>query len=163
MPDSSTIKFPRTFWIWQLQHPHPEWSMITSVWNCSVGVFRRFPRLQILRELLEGDAFLKYMASIYVFVTEPSNKEGALHCARQQIVSNNTLFHSFGSAGLPAYVQSKPFSFKSWQPPNFRTSEEGNGKAETNRQRKENEQRLGDKVGPIVNSIYLLISSFSVD
>lgn len=103
------------------------------------------------------------MASIYVFVTEPSNKEGALHCARQQIVSNNTLFHSFGSAGLPAYVQSKPFSFKSWQPPNFRTSEEGNGKAETNRQRKENEQRLGDKVGPIVNSIYLLISSFSVD
>ncbi|KAF8211200.1 hypothetical protein K438DRAFT_1568952 [Mycena galopus ATCC 62051] len=98
-----------------------------------------YERLELL-----GDAFLKYMASIYVFVNEPSDKEGALHTARQQIVSNNTLFHSFHSAGLPAYVQSKPFSFKSWLPPNFKTSEEI--VKESNRQRKKNEQRLGDKV-----------------
>ncbi|KAJ7276292.1 hypothetical protein B0H12DRAFT_1227452 [Mycena haematopus] len=119
----------RPCWIWPLQHLRPEWSMITSAWNCLVG-----------------DAFLKYMASIYVFVTEPSDKEGALHTARQQIVSNNTLFHSFYSAGLPAYVQSKPFSPKSWQPPNFKTSEESKVKVESSKQRNKNEQRLGDKV-----------------
>ncbi|KAJ7699997.1 hypothetical protein B0H17DRAFT_1196016 [Mycena rosella] len=98
-----------------------------------------YERLELL-----GDSFLKYLASIYVFVNEPSNKEGALHTARQHLVSNNTLFRSFDSAGLPSYVQSKPFSPKFWQPPNFRTSEEP--KAESNRHRKETEQRLGDKV-----------------
>ncbi|KAJ6599151.1 hypothetical protein DFH09DRAFT_1243597 [Mycena vulgaris] len=101
-----------------------------------------YERLELL-----GDSFLKYLASIYVFVNEPSNKEGALHTARQYLVSNNTLFHSFDSAGLPSYVQSKPFSSKSWQPPNFRTSEEPQTKsAESHRHRKEYEQRLGDKV-----------------
>ncbi|KAJ7937137.1 ribonuclease III [Mycena leptocephala] len=78
-----------------------------------------YERLEFL-----GDSFLKYLSSIYVFVNEPSNKEGALHIARQQIVSNSTLFRSCDTAGLPSYVQSKPFSSKSWQPPNFRTSEE---------------------------------------
>ncbi|KAK7061646.1 hypothetical protein R3P38DRAFT_2494335 [Favolaschia claudopus] len=92
-----------------------------------------------------GDAVLKYMASIYVFVIEPSNTEGALHTARQLIISNSALFLSSGRSGLPAYVQSKPFTIKSWQPPNFKISEE-NEKARSNRQKKENEQRLGDKI-----------------
>ncbi|KAJ7179907.1 hypothetical protein C8R43DRAFT_1084028 [Mycena crocata] len=100
-----------------------------------------YERLELL-----GDSFLKYLSSIYVFVNEPSNKEGALHFARQRIISNDTLFRSFESAGLASYVQSKPFSAKTWQPPNFRTSEEDQQKADANRQRKENEQRLGDKV-----------------
>ncbi|KAJ7744529.1 hypothetical protein DFH07DRAFT_925095 [Mycena maculata] len=99
-----------------------------------------YERLELL-----GDSFLKYLASIYVFVNEPSNKEGALHIARQHIVSNSTLFQSFESAGLPPYVQSGPFGVKTWQPPNFRTSEDGQSK-ESNRHRKESEQRLGDKV-----------------
>lgn len=86
------------------------------------------------------------MSTIYVFVNEPSNKEGALHTARQHIVSNNTLLRSFDSAGLPCYVQYKPFSAKSWQPPNFRTSEDPPSKTEFQRHRKENEQTLGDKV-----------------
>ncbi|KAJ6539259.1 hypothetical protein B0H19DRAFT_1314532 [Mycena capillaripes] len=88
-----------------------------------------YERLELL-----GDSFLKYLASIYVFVNEPSNKEGALHIARQHIVSNSTLFHSCDSAGLPPYIQSKPFSSKSWQPPNFRTSEETQAKSEPHRQ-----------------------------
>ncbi|KAJ7507711.1 hypothetical protein B0H11DRAFT_1968259 [Mycena galericulata] len=100
-----------------------------------------YERLELL-----GDSFLKYLASIYVFVNEPSNKEGALHTARQHIVSNSTLFQSCHSAGLPPYVQSRPFGAKTWLPPNFRTSEETTLKVESNRHRKESEQRLGDKV-----------------
>ncbi|KAJ7781333.1 hypothetical protein B0H16DRAFT_1658943 [Mycena metata] len=105
-------------------------------------------RIEYDYERLEwlGDSFLKFLTSIYVFVNEPSNNEGVLHTARQHLVSNSTLFHSSHSAGLPAYVQSRPFSIKSWQPPNFRTSEEGQTTADSNRHRKENEQRLGDKV-----------------
>ncbi|KAJ7499006.1 hypothetical protein FB451DRAFT_1203918 [Mycena latifolia] len=98
-----------------------------------------YERLELL-----GDSFLKYLSSIYVFVNEPSNKEGALHTARQHIVSNNTLFRNFDSAGLVPYVQSRPFSSKFWQPPNFRTSEQTSLAA--HKHRKEGEQRLGDKV-----------------
>jgi endoribonuclease Dicer len=66
-----------------------------------------------------GDAFLKYLSSIYVFVTNPAQKEGTLHIHRQRIISNKSLLQNASRTGLPQYIQGKPFSFKSWQPPNF--------------------------------------------
>ncbi|KAJ6538596.1 hypothetical protein B0H10DRAFT_2140601 [Mycena sp. CBHHK59/15] len=68
-------------------------------------------------ELL-GDSFLKFLSSIYVFVNEP----------------------------LACLVQAKHFGPKSWQPPNFRISEDPPTKAESSKLRRESEQRLGDKV-----------------
>ena len=67
-----------------------------------------------------GDAFLKYLSSVYVFVTNPSLSEGSLHIARQKIISNKSLLQNTTRTGLPAYIQSKAFAFKSWQPPHFR-------------------------------------------
>ncbi|KAF8192504.1 hypothetical protein BJ912DRAFT_263253 [Pholiota molesta] len=52
----------------------------------SAGLEYDYERLELL-----GDAFLKYLASIYVFVTNPSLSEGALHVARQKIISNKSL------------------------------------------------------------------------
>ena len=66
-----------------------------------------------------GDAFLKYLSSVYAFVTNPSLTEGALHIARQKIISNKSLLQNATRIGLPAYIQSKAFAFKSWQPPHF--------------------------------------------
>ena len=66
-----------------------------------------------------GDAFLKYLSSVYAFVTNPSLSEGALHIARQKIISNKSLLQNATRIGLPAYIQSKAFAFKSWQPPHF--------------------------------------------
>ncbi|KAF7301346.1 hypothetical protein MIND_00699800 [Mycena indigotica] len=102
-----------------------------------------YERLELL-----GDSFLKYLASIYVFVNEPSNREGALHRARQQIVNNQCLFRSVDCVGLPAYIQSKAFSVKAWQPPNFQVTENAGVKTEVMEKKlqKEREQRLGDKV-----------------
>ncbi|KAF8897452.1 hypothetical protein BD779DRAFT_1608060 [Infundibulicybe gibba] len=68
---------------------------------------------------LFGDAFLKYLSSIYVFVTHPIKTEGALHMARQKIISNLTLLHASNSIGLPPFIQSKPFTIRAWRPPNF--------------------------------------------
>lgn len=67
-----------------------------------------------------GDAFLKYLASIYVFVTNPSLTEGALHVSRQKIISNRSLLFHASRIGMPAFIQSKAFAYKGWQPPNFR-------------------------------------------
>ena len=74
----------------------------TSVWNYLVP----HSRLEIDNQLTldaTGDAFLKYLSTIYVFVTNPTFSEGALHSERQQLISNKSLFHNARHKGLPAY------------------------------------------------------------
>jgi endoribonuclease Dicer len=68
---------------------------------------------------IAGDSFLKYLSTIYVFVTNPSQNEGAMHIARQRIISNKALLHSAVPTGLPSFIQAKPFAIRTWQPPNF--------------------------------------------
>ena len=62
---------------------------------------------------------MKYLSSIYVFVTNPAQKEGTLHIHRQRIISNRSLLENANRSGLPQYIQAKPFSSRLWQPPNF--------------------------------------------
>jgi endoribonuclease Dicer len=73
-----------------------------------------YERLELL-----GDAYLKYLSSIYLFVTNPSQHEGALHSARLRIISNRALFLNAESIGLAPYIQAKPLVAKQWSPPNF--------------------------------------------
>ncbi|TDL29625.1 ribonuclease III [Rickenella mellea] len=73
-----------------------------------------YERLELL-----GDAYLKYLSSIYLFVTNPSEHEGALHVSRQRIISNRSLLRNADRSGLPQFIQSKPFTTKLWAPPNF--------------------------------------------
>ncbi|GBE79140.1 hypothetical protein SCP_0203370 [Sparassis crispa] len=70
-----------------------------------------YERLELL-----GDAFLKFMSSIYCYMTMPSKNEGGLHASRQQIISNKALKSGAVRVGLPPYIQSKPFAVKLWQP-----------------------------------------------
>ncbi|KAF7331986.1 hypothetical protein MKEN_00078900 [Mycena kentingensis (nom. inval.)] len=107
-------------------------------------------RMEVNYERLEflGDSFLKFLASVYIFVHEPTNKEGALHYARQDIISNRALFRCVEAAGLPPYIQSKGFAIKNWRPPNFSSPEDANvsDQLAAKKRKKEGEQRLGDKV-----------------
>jgi endoribonuclease Dicer len=73
-----------------------------------------YERLELL-----GDAYLKYLSSIYLFVTNPSQHEGALHSARLRIISNRALFLNAENVGLAPYIQAKPLVPKQWCPPNF--------------------------------------------
>jgi len=68
---------------------------------------------------MQGDSFLKYFSSVYVFVFNPALSEGALHKARQHLISNKVLKQCGLAIGLPSYIQGKTFSYKLWQPPNF--------------------------------------------
>ncbi|KAH9938657.1 ribonuclease III domain-containing protein [Fomitopsis serialis] len=72
---------------------------------------RDYERLELL-----GDALLKYVASVYLFVTMPSAGEGDLHMIRQDIVSNKALLNCASELGLPPYIHSKPFVAKVWEP-----------------------------------------------
>ncbi|PPQ92348.1 LOW QUALITY PROTEIN: hypothetical protein CVT25_008698 [Psilocybe cyanescens] len=81
----------------------------------SAGLEYDYERLELL-----GDAFLKYLSTIYVFVANPSLNEGSLHVARQKIISNKSLLLHSTRVGLPEYIQSKVFPYKTWHPPHFR-------------------------------------------
>ena len=66
-----------------------------------------------------GDAYLKYLASIYLFVTFPTLPEGSLHVARQRIISNRSLLRNANRCDIPQYIQIRSFSLKDWSPPNY--------------------------------------------
>jgi endoribonuclease Dicer len=73
-----------------------------------------YERLELL-----GDAYLKYLSSIYLFVTNPAQHEGALHSARLRIISNKALFVNAESVGLAPYIQAKALAPRQWTPPNY--------------------------------------------
>lgn len=66
-----------------------------------------------------GDAYLKYLYSSYLFVTDSAQREGALHQARLKVISNKALLANAKLAGLPQYIQARSFSYKGWKPPFF--------------------------------------------
>ncbi len=73
-----------------------------------------YERLELL-----GDAYLKYLSSIYLFVTNPAQHEGALHSARLRIISNKALFINAEGVGLAPYIQAKPLALRQWIPLNY--------------------------------------------
>ncbi|CCM05650.1 uncharacterized protein FIBRA_07880 [Fibroporia radiculosa] len=93
------------------QHTILEEHLIAALTPPSASVAFDYERLELF-----GDAFLKYVASIYCFVTTPHVREGALHMARQKIISNKALLTGANRIGLPPYIQSKPFVAKTWTP-----------------------------------------------
>ncbi|KAI0649982.1 ribonuclease III [Trametes meyenii] len=71
-----------------------------------------YERLEFL-----GDAFLKVVASNYLYVTLPTAGEGVLHYERQGIIGNKTLHECAMRVGVCPYIQHKRFVAKLWQPP----------------------------------------------
>ncbi|KAJ3736470.1 hypothetical protein DFJ43DRAFT_1052289 [Lentinula guzmanii] len=84
----------------------------------SAGIEYDYERLELL-----GDAFLKLLSSIYIFVIYPKADEASMHNYRQAIISNKSLWKNAIAVGLPAFVQSRPFSLKGWFPPRLSTSD----------------------------------------
>ncbi|KAG6900909.1 hypothetical protein C0993_004346 [Termitomyces sp. T159_Od127] len=80
----------------------------------SCGAEYHYERLELF-----GDAFLKFLSSTYLFVSCPTHKEGSLHIARQGLISNKSLFQHACRAGIPHYIQSKPFTPRLWTPALF--------------------------------------------
>ncbi|KAI0786396.1 hypothetical protein C8Q75DRAFT_271436 [Abortiporus biennis] len=87
------------------EHLIPALTTPSAVLDCN------YERLEFL-----GDTFLKYVASIYVYITMPNKQESALHHARLQIINNKALLRAAILAGLPPYIHAKPFVAKVWQP-----------------------------------------------
>ncbi|KAF9055191.1 ribonuclease III [Hymenopellis radicata] len=92
----------------------PSCMLLPAITAPSVGYDYDYERLELL-----GDAFLKYISSIYVFVVHPE-KEGVLHAIRKDLISNASLLSRAVHIGLPQYVQAKNPLLKMWLPPHFK-------------------------------------------
>ena len=55
-------------------------------------------------------------------MTYPTQQEGAMHVARQKIISNRSLLQNAREADVPQYIQSKPFTPRAWIPYNFKVA-----------------------------------------
>ncbi|KAJ3869715.1 hypothetical protein EV359DRAFT_69777 [Lentinula novae-zelandiae] len=82
-----------------LSHCVSEGLLHAAISAPSAGIEYDYERLELL-----GDAFLKLLSSIYIFVM-------------QAIIANKSLLRNAVAVGLPAFIQSRPFSFKGWHPP----------------------------------------------
>ncbi|KAJ3766364.1 hypothetical protein FB446DRAFT_794179 [Lentinula raphanica] len=91
----------------------------------SAGIEYDYERLELL-----GDAFLKLLSSIYVFVTYPKADESSMHNHRQALISNKSLWKNAIAVGLPSSIRSRPLSFKGWSVPRTPTSDTGEKKEE---------------------------------
>jgi endoribonuclease Dicer len=113
-------------------HVIPERLLHMSISAPSAGIEYDYERLELFGEYymmliyphhpvngFSGDAFLKYLSSIYVFVTNPTQNESSLHIIRQRIINNKALMQHAFRSHLPEFIQAKPFVLRSWQPPNF--------------------------------------------
>ncbi|KAF8322084.1 hypothetical protein DL93DRAFT_2051002 [Clavulina sp. PMI_390] len=92
-----------------------EKAVLTAITAPSAAVEFDFERQELL-----GDAYLKYLSSIYLFVTYPTQQEGQMHIARQRIISNRSLLQRAREADVPQYIQAKPFAPKLWVPYNYK-------------------------------------------
>ncbi|KAI4522283.1 ribonuclease III [Schizophyllum commune Loenen D] len=98
----------------------------------SAGFDRNYERLE-----LYGDAFLKYLASLHLFVMSHHNdSEGKLHAARRPLISNQKLMECSLALGLPSFVIGKPFVIRFWAPANFRMNPPG-GSAEKGKEKEQ--------------------------
>ncbi|KAI9294789.1 hypothetical protein K502DRAFT_304512, partial [Neoconidiobolus thromboides FSU 785] len=73
-----------------------------------------YERLELL-----GDAYLKFISSMDVFLRFPQHHEAQLHNRRLRIISNRSLFRLCRDLELYKYVNPKPFIKSKWYPINF--------------------------------------------
>ncbi|KAJ3038714.1 Dicer-like protein 1 [Rhizophlyctis rosea] len=73
---------------------------------------RNYERLEIL-----GDAFLKVLQTVHLFVHHPERQEGWLSVARNRAENNGVLQEHAVQTGVAGFVLSEPLSRRTWVPP----------------------------------------------
>ncbi|KAI0241525.1 Dicer-like protein 1 [Massospora cicadina] len=80
----------------------------------SASLPQDYERLELL-----GDSFLKFMATVHLYIARPKDDEGKLHCHRIRKICNKALFQKCTQFGLAQYFNWRPLDKAKWRPPNF--------------------------------------------
>ncbi|KAH9853812.1 ribonuclease III [Lenzites betulinus] len=95
-------------------HSISEQQLLVALSTRAAWTEHNYERLEFL-----GDAFLKVVASNFLYVTMPGAGEGELHTARQGIIGNKVLHECAMRLGICPYIQHKRVVAKLWQPPHI--------------------------------------------
>ncbi|KAJ9078333.1 Dicer-like protein 1 [Entomophthora muscae] len=87
--------------------------LLEAFTSTTANVSMNYERLELL-----GDSYLKFVASLDVYVRFPKKHEGQLHCQRVRIIGNRTMYRAAKERDLPAYFITQPFNRRTWCPPN---------------------------------------------
>ncbi|KAI8065560.1 hypothetical protein BC940DRAFT_241014, partial [Gongronella butleri] len=80
----------------------------------SASMEMNYERLETL-----GDSFLKFVATISLFINFPLSNEGELHCMRIKAICNQSLYRAAKRLKLYRYVTSQAFNRRHWRPHGF--------------------------------------------
>jgi len=117
----------------------------------SANMDKDYERLETL-----GDSFLKFIATIRLFIMFPQSHEGQLHCQRIRIICNKALYRAARRLQLYKHITSQPFNRRRWRPPHFKTSEEDEEDLRIKLRRHElSDKTLADIVEATLGAAYL--------
>jgi dsRNA-specific ribonuclease len=88
------------------------WHVVEAITASSAQCVTNYQRYEFV-----GDSILKFIISGQLFVDHKNWHEGLLSKLRASIVSNTSLAKAALSAGLDAFILTKPFISKHWTPP----------------------------------------------
>ncbi|URE26504.1 hypothetical protein MUK42_18017 [Musa troglodytarum] len=95
-----------------IRYPVPATKILEALTAASCQETFCYERAELL-----GDAYLKWVVSIFLFLKYPQKHEGQLTRMRQQMVSNMVLYQYALNKGLQSYIQADRFAPSRWAAP----------------------------------------------
>ncbi|XP_042395682.1 endoribonuclease Dicer homolog 1-like isoform X1 [Zingiber officinale] len=95
-----------------IRYPVPAMRILEALTAASCQETFCYERAELL-----GDAYLKWVVSIFLFLKYPQKHEGQLTRMRQQMVSNMVLYQYALNKGLQSYIQADRFAPSRWAAP----------------------------------------------
>lgn len=103
-----------------------------------------------------GDSFLKFVATIRLYIMFPQCHEGQLHCQRIRIICNKALYRGARRLQLYKHITSQPFNRRRWRPPHFKLSTDNEEDLRIKLRRHElSDKTLADIVEATMGAAYL--------
>ncbi|KAI9283954.1 hypothetical protein BC943DRAFT_294415 [Umbelopsis sp. AD052] len=117
----------------------------------SANMDANYERLETL-----GDSFLKFVATIRLYIMFPHSHEGQLHCQRIRIICNKALYRGARRLQLYKHITSQPFNRRRWRPHHFKQRHETEEEIRAKLRRHElSDKTLADIVEATMGAAYL--------
>lgn len=101
------------------------------------------------------DSFLKFIATIRLYINFPFSNEGELHHLRIRVICNRALYRSAKRLKFYRYVTSQAFNRRYWRPPGFTSPADNQETMEGLKYHKLSDKTLADIVEASLGAAYI--------
>ncbi|CAO3609869.1 unnamed protein product [Cunninghamella echinulata] len=124
--------------------------MLTAYTTPSASMEMNYERLETL-----GDSFLKFVATIRLYINFPLSNEGELHCLRIRVICNRALYRAAKQLKIFRYVSSHTFNRRYWRPHHFVASNDTEDTLSETKKHSLSDKTLADIVEASLGAAYL--------